>query len=433
MDTATVAIIIFLGSFAFLLILGEKIIYAIGISTLITTFYLGIPVVSIVQNLVRGVNSFTLMCVPFFILMGEIMAAGGISKRLVSLADALVGWIRGGLAMANVVDSMLFGGISGSPTADVSSIGAIMVPMMTQAGYDLGFAAAITLASSIQGLLIPPSHNMAVYAMAAGGVSIGALFLAGAIPGIFLGTVLGVYTYYVSKKRNYPKGDKFNFKKAIKAILDSAWGLCTVLIVVVGVIFGIFTATESAAIACVWAFIVSCFVYKEMTLSKLKQAFLNTIKTLSVIMYLIGISAAFGWLIAYLEVPTIIAHAIFSFTSNRFLILLLINIFLLVCGCFMDMICTILITTPILMPIVTAIGMSPVHFGVIMILNLGIGLLTPPVGVLLFVESALTGLTIERLTKELLPIYVILIIALFVVTYVPEISMFLPNLLMGSK
>jgi len=432
MATTTIAIIILLGSFALLLFLGAKVIYAIGISTLVTTFYLGVPVLSIVQNLVRGINSFSLMCVPFFILMGEIMTAGGITNRLVGLADALVGWIRGGLGMANIVDSMFFGGISGSPTADVSSTGVIIIPMMTQAGYDIDFASAITMASSIQGLLIPPSHNMVIYAMAAGGVSIGALFMAGAIPGIFLGIALGIYVYYISKKRNYPKGDRFNFRQAVKAILDSAWGLGTVLVVVVGVVFGVFTATESAAIACVWAFIVSCFVYKEMTFSKLKQAFLNTIKTLSLIMYLIGISAAFGWLVAYLQVPSTVAHAIFSFTSNKFLILLLINIFLLVCGSFMDMISTILIVTPILMPIVTAMGMSPVHFGVIMIFNLGIGLLTPPVGVILFVTSAITGLKVERLSKALLPFYGVMIATLLVVTYVPEIAMFLPNLLMGK-
>ncbi|HWR10699.1 MAG TPA: TRAP transporter large permease [Rectinemataceae bacterium] len=432
MAVTTLAILILLGTFAVLLTMGAKIIYAIGISTVITTFYLGIPVLSVVQNLVRGMNSFSLMCVPFFILMGEIMTAGGITKRLVGLAGALVGWLRGGLGMANIVDSMFFGGISGSPTADVSSTGVIIIPMMTQAGYDIDFSSAITMASSIQGLLIPPSHNMVIYAMAAGGVSIGALFMAGAIPGIFLGITLGIYVYYISKKRNYPKGDRFEIKKAIKAILDSAWGLGTVLVVVVGVVLGVFTATESAAIACVWAFIVSCFIYKEMTLAKLKQAFLNTIKTLSIIMYLIGISAAFGWLVAYLQVPATVAKAIFALTSNKYVILLLINIFLLVCGCFMDMISTILIVTPILLPIVTGIGMSPVHFGVIMIFNLGIGLLTPPVGVILFVTSAITGLKVERLSKALLPFYGVMVATLLIVTYVPEIAMFLPNLLMGK-
>jgi len=429
MATTTVAIFILCGTFAVFLIMGAKIIYAMGISTVITTFYLGIPVLSVVQNLVRGINSFSLMCVPFFILMGEIMTAGGIIKRLVCLADAMVGWLRGGLGMANIVDSMFFGGISGSPTADVSSTGVIIIPMMTQAGYDIEFSSAITMASSIQGLLIPPSHNMVIYAMAAGGVSIGALFMAGAIPGIFLGIMLGIYVYYISQKRNYPKGDRFEFKKAIRAFLDSAWGLSTVLIVVVGVVFGVFTATESAAIACVWAFIISCFVYKEMTLAKLKQAFLNTIKTLSIIMYLIGISAAFGWLVAYLQIPAIVAKTIFSLTSNKYVILLMINIFLLVCGCFMDMISTILIVTPILLPIVTQIGMSPVHFGVIMVFNLGVGLLTPPVGVILFVTSAITGLKVESLSKALLPFYGVMIATLLIVSFLPDIVMFLPNLL----
>ncbi len=432
MAESSMAILILLGSFGLLLAFGAKIIYAIGISTLLTTLFLGIPILSIAQNLVRGMNSFSLMCVPFFILMGEIMTAGGITRRLVNLADALVGWIRGGLGMANIVDSMFFGGISGSPTADVSSTGVIIIPMMTQAGYDIEFSSAITMASSIQGLLIPPSHNMVIYAMAAGGVSIGALFLAGAVPGFFLGICLGIFVYYVSKKRNYPKGDRFVLKAAITATIDSAWGLGTVLVVVVGVVFGVFTATESAAIACVWALAVSCFVYREMTLKKLIQAFKNTIKTLSIIMYLIGISAAFGWLVAYLQVPTTVAKAIFSFTSNKFLILLLINIFLLVCGCFMDMISTILIVTPILMPIVTAIGLSPIHFGIIMIFNLGIGLLTPPVGVILFVTSAITGLTIEKLSKALFPFYVVMILSLLFVTYIPEIAMFLPNLVMGK-
>lgn len=432
MAESSTAILILLGSFGLLLAFGAKIIYAIGISTLLTTLFLGIPILSIAQNLVRGMNSFSLMCVPFFILMGEIITAGGITRRLVNLADALVGWIRGGLGMANIVDSMFFGGISGSPTADVSSTGVIIIPMMTQAGYDIEFSSAITMASSIQGLLIPPSHNMVIYAMAAGGVSIGALFLAGAVPGFFLGICLGIYVYYISKKRNYPKGDRFILKTAVSAIIESAWGLGTVLVVVVGVIFGVFTATESAAIACVWALAVSCLVYREMTLEKLKQAFVNTIKTLSIIMYLIGISAAFGWLVAYLQVPATVANAIFSLTSNKFLILLLINIFLLVCGCFMDMISTILIVTPILMPIVTTIGLSPIHFGVIMIFNLGIGLLTPPVGVILFVTSAITGLKIEKLSKALLPFYIVMILSLLVVTYIPEIAMFLPNLVMGK-
>lgn len=431
MAESAIPIIILLGSFILLLFLGAKIIYAIGISTLLTTFYLGIPALSIVQNLVRGINSFSLMCVPFFILMGEIMTAGGITKRIVVLADALVGWIRGGLGMANIVESMFFGGISGSPTADVSSNGVIMIPMMTQAGYDVDFSAAITMASSIQGLLIPPSHNMVIYAMAAGGISIGALFMAGAIPGIFLGITLGIYVIYISKRRNYPKGARFNFRQALKATLDSAWGLGTVIIVVVGVVLGVFTATESAAIACVWAFIVSFFIYKEMTLAKLAKAFLNTVKTLSLIMYLIGISAAFGWLVAYLQIPMMFAKAIFTITSNKYIILLLINAFLLVCGCFMDMISTILIVTPILMPIITAIGMSPIHFGVIMIFNLGIGLLTPPVGVILFVTSAISSIKIEQLTKALLPFYVVMILTLLIVTFVPEIAMFLPNLILG--
>jgi len=429
MNTQTIAITILLGSFFLLILLGNKIIYAIGISTLITTLYLGIPVQSIVQNIVRGINSFSLMAVPFFILMGEIMRIGGITKRLVRFSNALVGSFHGGLGMVNIIASMFFGGISGSPTADCSSIGAMMIPLMEEAGYDTEFSAAVTMTSSIQGMLIPPSHLMVIYAMAAGGLSIGSLFLAGAVPGVFLGIVLMIYVYFVSLKRKYPIGDKFNIKNLFHTGIDAFLGLATVLIVVVGVVMGVFTATESAAIACVYAFIITSFVYKELNVQQLKLALFNCVKTISIILYLVGISAAFGWLIAYLQIPAKILNVLFSLTGNKFLILILINIFLLMLGTIMDMICSILIVTPILLPIVTAIGISPIHFGVIMIFNLGIGLITPPVGVILFTVSAISKLDIENLTKALLPFYLVMIIVLLVITFIPDISMWLPSIL----
>lgn len=430
MDTQTIiATTILLGSFFLLISLGNKIIYAIGISTLITTLYLDIPIQSIVQNIVRGINCFSLMAVPFFILMGEIMRIGGITKRLVRFANALVGRFHGGLGMVNIVASMFFGGISGSPTADCSSIGAMMIPMMEESGYDTEFSAAVTMTSSIQGMLIPPSHLMVIYAMATGGLSIGFLFLAGAVPGVFLGIVLMIYVYFVSLKHKYPVGDKFNIKNLFHTGIDAFLGLATVLIVVVGVVMGVFTATESAAIACVYAFIITFFVYRELKIQQLKSVLFNCVKTISIIMYLVGVSAAFGWLIAYLQIPAKILDVLFSLTTNKFLVLILINIFLLMLGTIMDMICSILIVTPILLPIVTAVGMSPIHFGVVMILNLGIGLITPPVGVILFTVSAISKLDIESLTKSLLPFYLIMIIVLFVITFIPDFSMWLPSIL----
>jgi tripartite ATP-independent transporter DctM subunit len=432
-DQNTIAIIILLGTFFLLIFTGNKIIFAIGLSTMATLLYLGIPVQIIAQNMVKGVNSFSLMAVPFFILAGEIMGAGGIADRIVKFANACVGWMRGGLAMVNCLDSMFFGGISGSPTADCSSIGAILIPMMVKSGYDKDFSTDVTMVSSIQGLLIPPSHNMVIYAMAAGGVSIGSLFLAGAIPGILLGVTLMIYCYIVSVKRNYPKGDSFSIKNFLLAARDGLLGLGTAMIVVVGVILGIFTATESAAIAVIYAFIVTFFIYREIPLKAFKNIIFNCLKTLAIVMILVGISSAFGWLIAYLQIPEKLGNLMFSISSNKFVILLLVNIFLLITGTMMDMASAILIVTPILLPIVKAVGMSEVQFGTVIILNLGIGLITPPVGVILFLGSAISKLTIEELTKSMIPFFVVMLIVLMLVTYVPEISLTLPNILMPGN
>lgn len=431
MDQNSIAILILLGSFFLLVFTGNKIMFSIGISTLLTVLYLGVPAQIIAQNMVKGINSFSLMSVPFFILAGEIMGAGGITTRLIKLSTALVGWIRGGLAMVNIAASMFFGGISGSPTADCSSIGAMMIPMMVKDGYDADFSTNVTMTSSIQGLLIPPSHNMVIYAMAAGGVSIGSLFLAGAVPGILLGIALMIYCYFVSVKRNYPKGDSFSVRLAVRAVFDAALGLGTVLIVVIGVVAGVFTATESAAIAVVYAFIITFFVYREIHLKEMKNIIFRSVKTISIVMVLVGVSAAFGWVVAYLQLPSKLANAIFAISRNKFIVLLLVNIFLLVVGTMMDMVSSILIVTPILLPVVTAVGMSPVQFGVVMILNLGIGLITPPVGVILFVGSAISGLKIEHLSKTLIPFFAVMVFTLLLVTFVPAISLTLPNWLMG--
>lgn len=414
-----------------MLICRVPIAFAIGISSVITTLYLGMPLQQIAQLMVKGVNVFTLMAVPFFIIAGELMGAGGISKRLINLSDALVGWFRGGLAMVNIVASLFFGGISGSSTADTASLGTILIPMMKDQGYDEEFATNVTMCSSVQGLLIPPSHNMVMYAMVAGGVSVGRLFMAGIVPGFVLALALAVYSYWCSIKRKYPKGAPFSVKNVLTTLADSIWGLITVLIVVVGVVTGIFTATESAAIAVVWAAIVGAVVYKELTLKKIWALLERSLGTLAIVMILISTSQVFGWLLTYLKMPELVANAIFSITDNPIAVMLILNLVMLILGTIMDMSAIILVATPILLPIATSVGIDPVHFGVIMVLNLGIGLITPPVGGTLFVGSAVSGVPIERLTKTLLPFFAVMLVALLIVTFCPSFVMWLPNLIYG--
>ena len=424
------AVVLLIGSFLVMIALRMPIVFAIGLSSIATTFYLDLPLQMVAQNMVKGLNVFVLLAVPFFILAGDIMASGGIADKLVAFANSLVGWMRGGLAMVNILASMFFGGISGSSAADTTAIGSLLIPMMKKKGYDEAFATSVTITGSVQGILIPPSHNMVIYALAAGGVSIGSLFLAGLVPGVLLGVALMVYSYIVSRVKNYPVGDKFNVKTLLKNFWSAGLGLGTVLIVVVGVIAGVVTATESAAIACAYAFIITFFVYRQIPLSEIVPILTRSMKTLGIVMILIGTSTAFGWLLAYLKVPALIAQAIFSFSKDPVVVLLIINLFLLFMGTLMDMSSLILITTPILLPIAKQIGVAPVHFGVIMILNLGIGLLTPPVGSTLFLGSAISGVSIERITKASLPFFGVMLLVLALVTYVPSVVMFVPKLLM---
>ncbi len=430
MDTNSIAVLILVGSFGVMLILRFPIAFAIGISSVFTTMYLGLPLMQIAQLMVKGVNVFTLMAVPFFIIAGELMGAGGISKRLISLSDALVGWVRGGLSMVNIVASLFFGGISGSSTADTASLGTILIPMMKKQGYDAEFATNVTMCSSVEGLLLPPSHNMVMYAMVAGSVSVGRLFLGGIVPGLTLGVALMIYSYVLSVKRNYPKGQPFSIMNVLKTLKSAIWGLITVLIVVFGVVSGVFTATESAAIAVVWAIIVSSLVYRELNPKKMWHLIERSLGTLAIVMILISTSQVFGWLLTYLRLPEMVANGILGITENKILIMLILNVLMLILGTIMDMSAIILVATPILLPIAIECGMDPVHFGVVMILNLGIGLITPPVGGTLFVGSAVSGVPIEKLIKTLLPFLGIMVIVLMIITYVPGLIMFLPNLIM---
>ena len=430
MDANSSAIILMLGLFFVLLIFGVQIYVSVLISSLATCLYVGVDVVSMCLQLIRGLNVYSLMAVPLFILAGEVMSCGGITERLVDLSQALVGWIRGSLAQVNIVASLFFGSISGSSAADTASVGAMMIPMMEKEGYDTDFSTCVTMASSVEGMLIPPSHNMVLFALAAGNVSIAKLFIAGYVPGLVLAACLGVYSYIVSVKRNYPKGERFNLNHFGKSLFKALPGLGTVLIVVVGVLGGIFTATEAAAFAVVYSLIVGILVYREIAVKDIPKLALSALKTCSIVMVLVAASNCFSFLITYLNVASAFSALITSITTNKILILLMINVFLLICGMLMDMAAIILIVTPILLPITTSLGMDPILFCMMLIINLGIGLITPPVGSTLFIGSAISGRSVGQLTKAMIPFYIMMIVALGLVTFVPAISTFLPALVM---
>lgn len=427
MASTTTAIYILLGLFFFLLLIRVPVAFCLAISTFATAIYLKIPAMVVTQQMVRAVSSFSLVAIPFFIVSGEIMGQGGISDKLFALADVLVGRMRGGLAMVNVLASMFFGGISGSAVADISSLGPLEISMMEKAGYDTDFSVNMTITSAIQGILIPPSHNMIIYSVAAGGVSVGNLFLGGIVPGIFLGLMLMVLGYVISVKRNYPRGRKYELKEALHIIKDSFLGLLTAVIILGGVTTGLFTATESAAIATLWAFFVTFFIYKEISIKQMKSILANSLRTLAMVMALIATSGGFAWMMAYLKVPALITEALISLTDNKILILLIVNAILLLLGMIMDMAPLILIATPILLPVVTRVGMDPIQFGIILMLNLGIGLLTPPVGSALFVGCSIGKISIEEVSKSMIPFYAIMILTLLALTFIPEITLFVPR------
>ena len=422
---------ILLGSFALLLVLKVPITFTLAVSSIITAIYLKIPLMAILQQMVQGVNSFSLLAIPFFIIAGEIMGEGGISRRLIEFSNVIVGRVRGGLAQVNVLASMFFGGISGSAVADVSSIGTILIPMMKKQGYKSDFSVAITVTSACQGIIIPPSHNMIIYSLAAGGVSVGRLFLGGFIPGVSLGIALMIVCYILAVKQNHPRGGSYTWKEALRVTKEAVLGLITAVIIMGGVISGVFTATESAAVACVYAFFVTFFVYREIPLSRMNKILYSSLKTLAMVMSLIAAAKAFGWLLAYLRIPALATSALLSVSDNPVILLLLINLLLLGLGCIMDMAPLILITTPILFPVVVkTLGMDPVQFGIMMMLNLGIGLCTPPVGSALFVGCAVGKIPIEEASRAMIPFYVTMIVVLLLITFVPQIVMFIPNLVM---
>ena len=412
-----------------MLAIGVPVAYAVGISAIIGAWYIDIPLEAVMIQLTSGVNKFSLLAIPFFILAGAIMAEGGIARRLVNFAYIFVGFIRGGLSLVNIVASTFFGAISGSSVADTASIGSVMIPEMDKKGYPRDFAAAVTASGSVQAILTPPSHNSVIYSLATGGtVSIAALFIAGILPGLLLSLSLMVMCVAFAHNRGYPKGERVPFRQALKIFVDTLWGLMTVVIIMGGILSGIFTATESAAIACLWAFFVTMFIYRDYKWSELPKLMFRTVKTVTIVMILIGFAAAFGAVMTYMQLPMRITEAFTSISDNKYVILMCINIMLLLIGTLMDMAPLILILTPVLLPVTNALGIDPVHFGMIMLVNLGIGLITPPVGSVLFVASAVSKQKIEQVVKAMLPFYLVLFLVLMLVTYIPAISLFLPKL-----
>ncbi|UWX93116.1 TRAP transporter large permease [Enterobacter mori] len=421
---------VLLFTLAILLALGMPVAFAVGLSAVAGALWIDLPLEALMIQITSGVNKFTLLAIPFFILAGAIMAEGGIARRLVNFAYVFVGFIRGGLSLVNIVASTFFGAISGSSVADTASIGSVMIPEMEKKGYPREYAAAVTASGSVQAILIPPSHNSVIYSLAAGGtVSIATLFIAGVLPGLLLGVSLMVLCLCFARKRGYPKGDKIPFWQALKIMLDALWGLMTVVIILGGILSGIFTATESAAVACLWAFFVTMFIYRDYKWSELPKLLCRTVKTVTIVMILIGFAAAFGAVMTYMQLPTRITEFFTSLSDNKYVILMYLNIMLLLIGTLMDMAPIILILTPVLLPVTNSLGIDPVHFGMIMMVNLGIGLITPPVGSVLFVASAVSKQKIETVVRAMLPFYGMLLVVLGMVTYIPAISLWLPRVL----
>ncbi|AKH99252.1 TRAP transporter, DctM subunit [Hoeflea sp. IMCC20628] len=418
---------ILFGSFVVLLLIGTPVAFCLGVSSFATIAYLGLPPVVVFQRMNSGVSVFALMAIPFFIFAGDLMVRGDIARRLVALAGALVGHLRGGLGQVNILASVMFGGVSGSAAADASAVGGLMVPQMKERGYDVDYAVNITVVGSIIALMIPPSHNMIIYSISAGGkISIADLFTAGIIPGAVLALSLMVAAYFVAKSRGYPT-EPFPGGRALLGLFGNAVpGLILVAIIFGGVRSGIFTASESSNIAVVYAMFVTFFVYRSLSWFDFVAATMAAVRTTAMVLMVIGCAGAFGWLLAYTRVPTSMVLMLKGISDNPIIILLLMNLVLLLLGTFMDMSPLIVITTPIFLPVAVAFGVDPVHFGVILILNLGIGLCTPPVGAVLFVGCAVGRIPIWQAMRTIWPFYGAAFATLMLVTYIPQLSLWLP-------
>lgn len=421
---------VLLGSFFVLMMIGMPVAFALGLAALIGALWIDLPLDAVMIQLGSGVNKFSLLAIPFFVLAGAIMAEGGMARRLVAFAGVLVGFVRGGLSLVNIMASTFFGAISGSSVADTASIGSVLIPEMEKKGYPRAFATAVTCSGSVQAILIPPSHNAVIYSLAAGGsVSIAALFMAGVLPGLLLGLTLAILCLVIARREGYPKGEVIPLRQALKICVEALWGLMTMVIILGGILSGVFTANESASIAVLWAFFVTMFIYRDYRWRDLPKLVHRTVKTVTIVMILIGFAACFGYLMTMMQIPMKVTAFLTGLSDNPYVILLLINLLLLVLGTLMDMAPLILILTPILLPVVKTLGVDPVHFGMIMMVNLGIGLITPPVGSVLFVGAAVSRLKMGVVTRAMVPFFVALFIVLMMVTYIPALSLWLPRTL----
>ena len=425
-------ILVVLGAMFSAIALGVPIAYALVLAALAGALWIGIPIEAVMLQISSGVSKFAMLTIPFFVLAGAIMAEGGMARRLVAFANVLVGFLRlrGWLSLVNITATTFMSGISGSSVADASAIGSVMIPQMEKSGYPRVFSTNVTISASVQGLLVPPSHNAVIYSLATGGtISIVSLFMAGVVPGLLLGFSLMVLCLVLAYRYRHPTGEAVALRDMLRIAGDAVWGLGTLVIILGGILGGVFTAIEAGAVACVYAFLVTMFVYRDYRWKDLPRLIYRTLRTVAMVMMLIACAASVGYMMALMQMPAAITAFFLTLSSNKYVILLLINAMLLVLGCLLDMAPSILITTPILLPVVTKFGVDPVHFGMIMLLNLGIGLCHPPVGATLFVGCAVGRVSMEDVMKEIWPFYGVMFAVLMLVTYVPAISLWLPRLL----
>jgi tripartite ATP-independent transporter DctM subunit len=425
MDIAVLLVTMF-----FCFLIGVPIAYSLGLAAIAAAFYIGIPLEAVMLKISDGVSKVAMLTIPFFVLAGAIMAEGGMARRMVAFADVLVGFtrVRGGLSVVNVLATTFLSGISGSAVADTSAIGSVMIPQMEKAGFPRVFATNVTITASVQALLVPPSHNAIIYSLATGGsISIISLFIAGVMPGLLLGFSLIVLCLVLAYRDGHPRGTSMKIRDAGKVCVEALWGLITLVIILGGILGGIFTAIEAGAVACVWAFFVTMFVYRDFKWRNLPALVHRTLRTVAMVMTLIACASAVGYVMALTQMPAKITAFFLTISDNKYVILFLINILLLVLGCLVDMAPSILICTPILLPVMINFGVDPVHFGMIMMLNLGIGLCHPPVGAILFVGCAVGKVSIEQVMRSIWPFYGVMFFVLMLVTYIPWLSLWLPS------
>src|SRR5262249_32407735 len=423
-----VDIFILVGGFTIVCLMGMPVAYALGIAAIAAALYAGIPLEAVMLKVAGGMSGFSLLAIPFFILTGAIMAVGGMAERLVNLAKVFVGFIRGGMALVNIVASTMFGCISGSSVADTAAVGSVMIPPMIKRGYPRLFAVNVTISGSLQPLLVPPSHNMIIYSIAAGGtISVAHLFMGGIIPALLLGLSLIILVLIIAYRNQFPRGEIVPLRQAVKIAVDAIWGMITVAIILGGILSGVFTPTECGAVACIYAFLVTMFVYRDVKWSEVPKLIARVVRTVGMVMIMIGFSIAFGYMMAIMRIPAQVTEFFVAISSDKYTFLLYVNVLLLLLGTFMDLAPILLIFPPIFLPGIKTFGLDPVHFGIIMILNLGISLLTPPVGPTMVVGCAIGRVSMEAVSRSILIFYVPMLVVLALVTYVPALSLWLPH------